>query len=108
VSVIETTPTALATATASDGPADSSGAAAASAPVTFIAASTQPTSTNNTTDPRLNMGINLFGGIYRWSAAPRMQWTQLGNTATLGESYLATFTGSTSGTATISIFYEPY
>lgn len=108
VSVIETTPTALATATASDGPADSSGAAAASAPVTFIAASTQPTSTNNTTDPRLNLGLNLFGGIIRWVAAPRMQWTQLGNTATLGESYLAAFTGSTSGTFSAHIMYEPY
>lgn len=108
VSVIETTPTALATATASDGTMDASAGALASAPVTFIAAATQPTSTNNTTDPRLNLGLNLFGGIIRWVAAPTAQWTQLGNTATLGESYLAAFSGSTSGTFSAHIMYEPY
>ena len=108
VSVIETTPTALATATASDGPMDSSAGAMASAPVTFIAAATQPTTTNVTTDPRLNLGLNLNGGILRWVAAPNMNWTQLGNTATLGECYLATFTGSTSGTFSAHIAYEPY
>lgn len=106
-SVVETTPTALATATSSDGPMDSSAGALSSAPVSFIAASTQPTTTNNTTDPRLNLGLNLFGGIIRWVAAPGAQWTQLGNTATLGESYLAAFTGTTSGTFSAHIIYEP-
>lgn len=108
VSVIETTPTALAIATAADGPIDSSAGAAASAPVTFIAAATQPTSTNNTTDPRLNFGLNLNGGIIRWVAAPGMNWTQLGNTATLGESYLAALTGSTAGTFSAHMLYEPF
>lgn len=108
VSVLETTPTALATATSSDGPMDSSAGALSSAPVSFIAASTQPTTTNVTTDPRLNLGLNLFGGIIRWVAAPGAQWTQLGNTATLGESYLAAFTGTTSGTFSAHIIYEPY
>jgi hypothetical protein len=108
-SVIETTPTALATATASDGPMDSSAGALASAPVTFIAAATQPTTTNNTTDPRLNLGLNLNGGIIRWVAAPGMNWTQLGNTATLGESVLAVLgTGFTSGTFSGHIAYEPF
>ena len=107
-SVIETTPTALTQATASDGPMDSSAGALSSPPVTFIAASTQPTTTNVTTDPRLNLGLNLFGGIIRWVAAPTAQWTQLGNTATLGESYLAAFTGTTSGTFSAHIIYEPY
>jgi hypothetical protein len=108
VSVIETTPTALAAATASDGQLDSSAAALASAPVTFIAAATQPTTTNNTTDPRLNLGLNLNGGILRWVAAPGMNWTQLGNTATLGESYLACFTGSTAGTFSAHLLYEAF
>lgn len=107
-SVLHATPTALATATASDGPMDSSAGALSSAPTTFIAATTQPTSTANTTDPRLNLGLNLFGGILRWVAAPTAQWTQLGNTATLGESYLAAFTGSTSGTFSAHLMYEPY
>jgi hypothetical protein len=108
VSVVETTPTALATATASDGVMDSSAGALSAAPVSFIAAGTQPTTTNVTTDPRLNLGLNLFGGIIRWVAAPTAQWTQLGNTATLGESYLAAFTGTTSGTFSAHIIYEPY
>lgn len=108
VSVVETTPTALATATASDGPAHPSTAALAAPPVTFIAAATQPTTTNVTTDARLNLGLNLFGGILRWVAAPTQQWSNLGNTATLGESVLACFTGSTSGTFSAHIAYEPY
>jgi hypothetical protein len=109
VSVIETTPTALAIATAADGPIDSSAGAMASAPVTFIAAATQPTTTNVTTDPRLNLGLNLNGGIIRWVAAPNMNWTQLGNTATLGECVLAVLgTGFISGTFSAHILYEPY
>lgn len=107
-SVIETTPTALATATASDGPMDSSAGALSSAPVSFIAAATQPTTTNNTTDPRLNLGLNFNGGIIRWVAAPGAQWTQLGNTATLGESYLAAGPSATSATFSGHIMYEPY
>lgn len=108
-SVIETTPTALAVATASDGPIDASAGAMAAAPVTFIAAATQPTNTNNTTDARLNLGLNLNGGIIRWVAAPGMNWTQLGNTATLGESVLAVIgTGFTSSTLSAHIVYEPF
>lgn len=107
-SVLHGTPTALAVATASDGPMDSSAGAVSSAPTSFIAATTQPTTTNNTTDARLNLGLNLFGGIIRWVAAPTAQYTQLGNTATLGESYLAALTGSTSGTFSAHLIYEPY
>lgn len=108
VQTLETTPTALAAATASDGPMDASAGALSSAPVTFIAAATQPTSTNNATDARLNLGLNLNGGIIRWVAAPNMNWTNLGNTATLGESVLAALTGSTAGTFSAHIAYEPY
>ncbi len=108
-SVIETTPTALAIASASDGPIDASAAALASAPVSFIAAGTQPTNTNNTTDARLNLGLNLNGGIIRWVAAPNQNWTQLGNTATLGETVLAVIgTGFTSGNFSAHIGYEPF
>lgn len=107
-SVIEATPTALAIATASDGPMDSSAGALSAPVVTFIAAATQPTTTNVTTDPRLNLGLNFNGGILRWVAAPGAQWTQLGNTATLGESYLASGSGGTSATFSGHIMYEPY
>jgi hypothetical protein len=108
VQTLETTPTALAVATGSDGPMHPSTAALAAPPVTFIAASTQPTTTNVTTDARLNLGLNLFGGILRWVAAPGAQWSNLGNTATLGESVIAAFTGSTSGTFSGHMLYEPY
>lgn len=108
VQTLETTPTALAVATASDGPAHPSTAALAAPAVSFIAAATQPTTSNATSDTKLGLGLNLFGGIIRWVAAPGAQWSQLGNTATLGESALYTFTGSTSGTFSAHIQYEPY
>lgn len=108
VQTVETTPTALTVATGSDGPAHPSTAALAAAPVSFIAASTQPTTSNAATDTRLNLGLNLFGGILRWVAAPGAGYSQIGNTAGLGESVLNTFTGSTSGTFSAHIMYEPY
>ena len=107
VVTLETTPTALA-ASNSDGPMHPSTAALAAPPVTFIAAATQPTATKNTTDSQMNLGLNLFGGIIRWNAAPTQQYSVLGNTATLGESVLAAFTGSTSGTFSAHMIYEPY
>lgn len=107
VGTVETTPTALAVATGSDGPMQGSTAALAAPAVTFIAASTQPTTTNATTDTRLNLGLNLFGGIIRWVAAPGAQWQQITASAPLGESALAAFTGTTSGTFSAHIMYEP-
>lgn len=108
VQTLETTPTALTVATASDGPMHGATAALAAPAVSFIAASTQPTTSNAATDTKLNLGLNLFGGILRWCAAPTQQWSQIGNTATLGESVIAAFTGSTTGAANISLMYEPY
>lgn len=107
VQTVETTPTALTVATGTDGPAHPSTAALAAPPVSFIAASTQPTTSNATTDTSLGLGLNLFGGIIRWVAAPTAQWSQLGNTAGLGESILYAFSGSTSGTFSAHIQYEP-
>ena len=105
-SVIETAPTALA-APSSDGPRNPYTAALAAPPVTFIAANTQPTSSNVVTDAKLNLGLNLFGGIMRWVAREGRGWMQIGNTATLGESLLNAFTGTTSGAFSASITYEP-
>lgn len=107
VSVVETTATALA-APSADGPMHSATAALSAPAVTFIAAATQPTTSNVTTDAKLVLGLNLFGGIVRWVAAPGAVWRQVGNTATLGESVLNTWTGSTSGTFSAHIIYEPY
>lgn len=107
VSTIETTPTALATPN-QDGPMHPSSAALAAPPVSFVAAAAGPQRSAITTDGKLNLALNLFGGIVRWIAGPGSAWSQLGNTASLGESILSAFTGSTSGSLSSHIVYEPY
>jgi hypothetical protein len=61
-----------------------------------------------TTDPKLELNLNAFGGIIWWNAAPTQQWSILGNTASLGESSLSAFTGGTVGAISAHILYEPY
>ena len=68
VSTVETTPTALA-APNSDGPMHPATAALAAAPVTFVAAATGPQRSAVTTDARLNLGLNTYGGIAKWNSA---------------------------------------
>jgi len=108
-STLETTPTALA-APHSAGPLHPATAALAAPPVPFVAASTQPTPSNTVTDAKLNLALNLFGGIYRWNASPTQQWTIVGNTAPGGESVLwnSSTAGGSSGLADAHILYEPY
>ncbi len=43
----------------------------------------------------LNQSFNAFGGILRWVAAPGEEISIVGNTASLGELSLSSFTGST-------------
>lgn len=106
-STIETTPTALA-APNSDGPMHPSTAALAAPAVGFVAAATGPQRSAVTTDARLNMGFNAFGGIIKWFAGYQgMEWSILGNTAALGESILSAFTGGTPGAISAHIIYEP-
>jgi hypothetical protein len=103
---VETTPTALA-APNSDGPMNGASAALAAPAVTFVAAGTGPQRSNATSAARLNLGLNAFGGIVRWVAAPGAAWGMVGNTATLGESILSAFTGGTVGAISAHIVYEP-
>lgn len=103
---VGTTPTALA-APNSDGPAHPSTAALAAPPVSFVAAAAGPQRSSATTDARLDMGLNAFGGIKRWVAAPGAEWYILGNTASLGCSVLSAFTGGTVGAISSHIEYEP-
>lgn len=105
-STIETTPTALASPN-SDGPMDASTAALAAPPVSFVAAATGPQRSAVTTDTKLELGLNAFGGIVRWVAAPGEEWGQIGNTASLGESILSAFTGGTAGLVNSHLVYEP-
>jgi hypothetical protein len=79
--------------------------------LTYVtAATTQPTPSNTATDAKLNFGLNMFGGIVRWNAAPTQQWWIIGNTAPGGASMLwNSLTGiGQSGSATAHIIYEPY
>lgn len=105
-STIETTPTALA-APNSDGPAHPSTAALAAPPVSFVAAAAGPQRSASTADARLDMGLNAFGGIKRWVAAPGAEWWILGNVASGGESVLSAFSGGTVGALSSHIEYEP-
>lgn len=106
VSTLETTPTALASPN-SDGPMDASSAALAAPPVSFVASAAGPQRSAVTTDTKLELGLNAFGGIVRWVAAPGEEWGQIGNTASLGESVLSAFTGGTPGLLNSHIVYEP-
>lgn len=106
-STVETTPTALASPN-SDGPAHPSTAALAAPPVPFVAAATGPQRSAVTTDAKLDLNLNAFAGVVRWLAGPGAQWSQIGNTASLGESILSAFTGGTVGAISAHIMYEPY
>lgn len=105
-STIETTPTALASPN-SDGPKHPSTAALAAPPVSFVAAAAGPQRSAATTDGKLDLAINAFGGIVRWQVPKGEEWSQLGNTASLGESILSAFTGGTVGAISSHIVYEP-
>lgn len=106
-STLETTPTSLA-APHSDGPLHYATAALGAPVVPFVAASTGPTPSNTVTDAKLHLGLNLFGGIIRWSASPGQQWTMVGNTAPGGESVLwnSSSAGGASGAGDAHIIYE--
>ncbi len=95
---------------ASDGPLHPSTAALAAPPVSFTAAGTGPQASAVTSDAKLNFGLNLFGGIIRWNAAPTQQWSILGNTANLGQSVLwnSSTGGGSSGLVDAHILYEPW
>jgi hypothetical protein len=73
--------------------------------------------TNSTASPRINLGLNTFGGIIRWNAAPTQQMTMIGNAVyaagppvTFGAVVLFNMTAGTgaSTTANAHIIYEPY
>jgi len=102
-STVATTPTALA-APAYDGPLDP--AAVTGATVSFTASAAGPQRSVVVTVPRLNVGINAWGGIVRWVAANREEFIVSGAAATGGEATLSAFTGGTVGALNSHIIYE--
>lgn len=106
VSTVETTPTALA-APASDGPMHPSSAALAAPPVSLTAAAAGPQRSAVTSDGKLNLGLNTYGGIAKWNSAFTVPFTLLGNTADLGEAVLSCSTGAAPGAISAHMIYEP-
>jgi hypothetical protein len=86
--------------------------AAASVIATSISfATTMPTLSSAGTDAKLNLGLNAFGGIIRWNAAPTQQWQLAGLTAPGAQSVLSNITGGGAqggATANAHIIYEAY
>src|SRR5882672_12846429 len=116
---ISTAQTGGATALAapnSDGPMQSNATPVIN--TTFIAAvTTQPQASNGITAPKINVGLNTFGGILRWNAAPTQQMTLIGNAifaagtpVTFGQAMLLNMSAGTgaSTTANVHIIYEPF
>jgi hypothetical protein len=75
----------------------------------YTAATTPPQRSILTTAPRLSLGLNLFGGIERWNAAPGQEWWIIGITVDISESSLSQYSaaGSNSGPLGAHILYEP-
>jgi hypothetical protein len=109
-STLGITPTALASP-GFDGPMMVNATTlGANAVVTYFAAGTGPVMNAAATLPRLNLGLNLFGGIIRWNAAPTQQWTSVGSAVNAGETVLfnSSAGGGSNGLANAHIIYEPY
>jgi hypothetical protein len=82
-----------------------------SAVTSFVAATTAPGATSVVAALVLNLGLNMFGGIIRWNAAPTQQVTMVGNSTAGGQMILynnSTQGGGSSGLANAHIIYEPY
>jgi hypothetical protein len=109
-STLGATPTPLALP-GTDGSMNVNATALANVVVPYFAATTAPTISNAVTLPTLQLGLNAFGGILRWNAAPTQQWTQVGNAVNSGESVLFNTNqsgyGGTTTTANAHILYEP-
>ena len=91
-----------------DGPMHPSTAALAAPPSPNVAVATPPQRSNATSQGRLELGLNAFGGIMKWNPyTPDMAFSILGNAASLGEVSLSAFTGGTVGNISAHIIYEP-
>ena len=95
----------------SDGPMNPATAALSSPVVAAVDYTTNEAIPSATvTDARLQLGLNLFGGIIRWNAAPTQQMTIIGSAAPGGSVILwnSSSAGGSTGLADAHIIYEPY
>jgi hypothetical protein len=104
--VLGATLTALAAPNA-DGPLDTSTAALAAVPLTYVAATTPPQRSILTTAARLSLSHNANGGIVAWHAGPGEEWGITGVTVDVSESSLSCYTGGNVGLIGSHIIYEP-
>lgn len=86
------------------------GTSLSSAVTSFVAASTAPAATSVVGALVLNLGLNMFGGIVRWNAAPTQQVTMVGGSTAGGQMvlYNSSSGGGATGSANAHIIYEPY
>ena len=106
-STVVGTPTALSTPN-SNGLVDASGCVLTGLPVGAITGSVQPQRSNSVTLAKKVFPFNIFGGTVRFNYAnTRDRMGILGNTASLGEVSLSSFTGSTASVSMAAhIIYE--
>ncbi len=98
-STVGATLTALATPN-TIGLTHPSGGVLTAPPLGFINATTLPQRSNSITLGKKNFTFNAFGGVVRCNYANTQdRFGILGNTASLGEMSLSSFTGSTAGAA---------
>ncbi len=83
-------------------------AALTAAPQTFTVAATNPMRSSATTDAKLDMGINAYGGLLRWNASPTQQFTVVGNALPNGFALLSAMAFAQSGVISAHMIYEPY
>lgn len=106
-STVVGTPTTLATPN-SNGPTDPTAGVLTAPAVGAITGGTQAQRSNSVTVAKKTFAFNAFGGIVRANYAnTKNRFGILGNTASLGEVSLSSFTGSTAGAAiSAHILYE--
>src|SRR5262245_61433253 len=90
----------------SDGFLNPSAGALSTAANAFVAAGTPPQRSASTSDPKLELNLNAFGGISHWENAIGEEWWMIGNSGSGSESSLSSFTGGTVGNVSSHIAYE--
>jgi hypothetical protein len=95
----------------SDGPQNPGSAALTNPPNTFVASATnQPTPSSVSTDTKIPLSINAFGGLYRENFAPTQQFSVFGAATPFQEAALFNCTGFGGAACSVNamLIYEPY